>query len=93
VAGGAGGSLELCPRGRIAAAHRAQQILRLMLELIEIGTDGQVTIGHDGPPWFETRGPLARATRRFVRTVRRTLAQVDSVLSADGWRPARRGQA
>jgi hypothetical protein len=35
---------------RVAAPDIAQQILCLVPELIEIGADGQVTIGHDGPP-------------------------------------------
>jgi hypothetical protein len=27
-----------------------EQVFCLMFELIEVGTDGKVTIGHDGPP-------------------------------------------
>ena len=59
-----------------------------MPELIEIGTDREVTVGHDGPP----RGvPGVRWCRaKEVRVTNRSMisAQVDSVLSADGWRPA-----
>jgi hypothetical protein len=37
--------------GAIAVPDLAEQILRLVLELIEIGADRKVTIGHDEPPW------------------------------------------
>ncbi len=33
-----------------AAANGAEQILRLVPELFQVGTDGQATIGHDEPP-------------------------------------------
>jgi hypothetical protein len=35
---------QFCNRGRIALLYRAQQILGLMPELIEVGTNGKVTI-------------------------------------------------
>jgi hypothetical protein len=37
---------EIGNRFRIAAANGAQQIFRLMLELVEVGTDGKVTACH-----------------------------------------------
>ncbi len=42
---------QLRNRGAIAAPDLAEQILRLVLELIEIGAGRKVTIGHDEPPW------------------------------------------
>ncbi len=42
--------VELGDGGRIAFANGAQQILRLVFELIEVRTDGKSTIGHDEPP-------------------------------------------
>jgi hypothetical protein len=35
---------------RVASLDRAEQILGLVLELSEIGTNGQVTVRHDEPP-------------------------------------------
>jgi len=41
---------QLLDSGKIAVADLAEQILRLVLELIEIGTDRQMTIRNDEPP-------------------------------------------
>jgi hypothetical protein len=41
---------QLGERVGLAGAHGAEQVLRLVLELIQVGTDGQVTVGHDEPP-------------------------------------------
>jgi hypothetical protein len=30
---------------------RFEQILGLVPELIQVGADGQLTVGHDEPPW------------------------------------------
>jgi hypothetical protein len=43
-------TLELRDRRRITLADRAEQVLRLVLELLEVGTDRQVTGRHDEPP-------------------------------------------
>jgi hypothetical protein len=51
----------------IAAPDLTKQILRLVLELIEVGTDGKVTIGHDEPPLGTARGPLASGTKEVRR--------------------------
>ena len=40
---------ELRERLGVALANGAEEVLRLVLELIQVGTDGQVTIGHDEP--------------------------------------------
>jgi hypothetical protein len=60
-----------------------------MLELIEVGVDGKMTFGHGGPP---SNAPVVRRDR--AKEVRENLLsiteQVDSVLPADGRRPARR---
>jgi hypothetical protein len=42
--------LEIGDGGRIALAESAEQILGLVLELLEVGTDGKFTTGHDEPP-------------------------------------------
>jgi hypothetical protein len=55
--------------GKIAVPDLAEQILRLVLELIEIGTDRQMTIGHDEPPSELPGVCWRRAKRRFVRTM------------------------
>jgi hypothetical protein len=44
-------------RSGLLALHVAQQILRLMLELIEIRMDGKMTLGPDGPPSKYARCP------------------------------------
>jgi hypothetical protein len=41
---------ELGDRGGIAGVDRAEQIFGLVLELIQVGNDGQATSGHDEPP-------------------------------------------
>src|SRR5262245_35537140 len=41
---------QLCDRVRIALPDGMEQVFGLVFELIEVGTDGKVTIGHDGPP-------------------------------------------
>jgi len=40
--------IELLDRGRITAADVAEQVLRLVPELIEVGTDGKSTRGKIG---------------------------------------------
>src|SRR5437764_13862789 len=45
-------------RVRGIAAHLAHEIFRLMLELFEIGPNGEMTIGHDGPPSWRCPRPL-----------------------------------
>jgi hypothetical protein len=42
--------LQLGDRGWITGVSGAEQILGLVLELIEVGTDRQATDGHDEPP-------------------------------------------
>jgi hypothetical protein len=89
---------QLGHRRRVAPMDRAQQILGLVLELFEVGTNGKVTIveltrGRGRTSFLgHARGPQQRAKRRFVRTLNWNFMQVDSVLSADGRRPLRRGQ-
>jgi hypothetical protein len=34
----------------VTAAHCPQQVFGLMLQLLEIGTDGKMAAGQDGPP-------------------------------------------
>ena len=60
---------ELDDRVGTAPLDVAEQVLCLVFELIEVGTDGKVTCSHDEPPrvlpgvrWF--------GQRRFVRTGR-----------------------
>ncbi len=82
---------------RIILFHGAQQILGLMFELIEVGTDGKVAIvellGHNGPPSWSCPGSAAAGEKEVRENLGfREFAQVDSVLSADGRRPVRRGQ-
>jgi hypothetical protein len=79
---------EHCRRRRVAATDGVEQIFGLVPELLEIRTKGKTTIGHDGPPRSGCRRP--HAGKKEVRGNRTgVVAQVDSVLSADGWRPAR----
>ena len=69
----------------------AEEVLRLVLELIQVRTDGQVTVGHDEPPWM-CPSPPTRAkggSWKPIAVQSRSTTQVDSVLSADGRRPAR----
>jgi hypothetical protein len=42
--------LKLRYRDRVAPPDGAEQVFGLVFELIEVGTDWKVTIGHDGPP-------------------------------------------
>ena len=42
--------LKLRYRDGIALPDGVEQVFRLVFELIEVGTDWKVTIGHDGPP-------------------------------------------
>ena len=54
------------------------------------GRTGSPATGHDEPPWRLARRPLASGDRRFVWNRAATRCyQVDSVLPADGRRPAR----
>jgi hypothetical protein len=39
-------------RVRIALPDGMEQVFGLVFELIEVGTDANVTIDHDGPPWW-----------------------------------------
>ena len=81
---------QLGERGGIAGVNRAEQILGLVLELVEVGTDGQVTNGHDEPPWkCPGSAGVGRKEVRENQPLLHATAQVDSVLSADGRRPAR----
>jgi hypothetical protein len=79
---------QLGNRGRIAGADSAKKLPGLMLELIQVRTDGQ-------PPGGMTSllvkpGVRWRRARRLNGTQPQcSTAQVDSVLSADGRRPAR----
>ena len=61
-----------------------------MPKLIEIGPNGQVTIGHDEPP--QLMPGIRSIGRKEVRMSNRSLEQlnqVDLVLPADGRRPER----
>jgi hypothetical protein len=81
---------ELGDRGGIAGVDRAEQIFGLVLELVQVGNDGQATSGHDEPPRkCPGSACVGRQEVRENRTVTLENAQVDSVLSADGRRPAR----
>jgi hypothetical protein len=42
--------LKLRHRDRVALPDGVEQVFGLVFELIEVGTDWKVTIGHDGPP-------------------------------------------
>jgi len=66
-----------------------EKFFGLTLKLLQIGPDRQATNRHDEPPSMSPRS-AGVGQRRFGNHVR-TLAngQVDSVLSADGRRPAR----
>jgi hypothetical protein len=76
----------------VTGTDRAEQILGLIPELCQVGTDGQSAGGHDEPP-CDARGPLASG-RGGSKTpaVSAVFDQVDSVLPADGRRPARRAE-
>ena len=79
-------------RGGLAPMDRAKEILRLVPQLIQIGTDGDVTIGHDEPPleWPGVRTHRAEEVRMNHCT---RSNQVDSVLSADWRHPVGLGTA
>ena len=53
-------------RRGLAAMDLAQQIFRLVSELIEVGADRNVTIGHDGPPSERCPESARSGERRFV---------------------------
>ena len=56
----------------VATAIRLEQVFRLILELVEVGTNGQSACGHDEPP--DTPGVRWLGRRRFVCTsLRETL--------------------
>jgi hypothetical protein len=42
---------EFLDRNGITLPDLPEQVLRLVLELIEVGTDGKMTARHDEPPW------------------------------------------
>ena len=80
--------LQLRQRDGVTSVNIAEEILGLVPELIQVGSDGQATMRHDEPP--EVPGVRWRRARRFVVILPfGTTCQVDSVLSADGMRPAR----
>jgi len=60
-----------------------QKILCLVFELFEVGANGDVTIGHDGPLRGRARGPLS-GKKEVRMNLEFGSAQVDSVLPADG---------
>jgi hypothetical protein len=60
-----------------------------MLELIEIRLDGKMTFVHDGPPSKYARCPPRSGKKEVRENLLSVAAQVDSVLPADGRRPAR----
>jgi hypothetical protein len=41
---------QVCERGGVAETDLAEEILRQMPELVEVGADRQATLGHDKPP-------------------------------------------
>ena len=45
-------SVKFCKSVRIILANESQEIFCLMSELIEIGTDGKMTIQHNEPPYW-----------------------------------------
>ena len=79
----------LRPRDGITRAERTMQLFGLMAELVQIGTNGQATNRHTN--LLETPGVRWHRAKegREKGTADRT-TQEDSVLSADGRRPARR---
>ena len=81
---------QLANRGGVAGMDVPKKFFGLTVQLIEVGPDGQTTDRHDEPP---STGPGSAGVgqRRFGDHVRTSgdLLQVDSVLSADGRRPAR----
>jgi hypothetical protein len=56
---------KLCRKSGVASMHGAEHVFGLVFELIEIRSDGKVTIGHDGPPSLYARSVIGRK-RRFV---------------------------
>jgi hypothetical protein len=50
----------------LLALHLAQQILRLVLELIEVRADGEMAIGHGGPPSMICPVSARSGERRFA---------------------------
>ena len=74
-------------RLRISVAKRSEKVLGLVLQLVEVGADGQVTSGHDEPPWSCPWSAGIGHKGGSQEPLRRAYLQVDSVLSADGRRP------
>ena len=58
--------LELRDGVWIAAMDGAEQVLGLVLQLIQVRTNGKATIGYDEPPWELPGVRLRRAQRRFA---------------------------
>lgn len=74
----------------VTPVNGAEQILGLASELTQVGMHGKMTVGHGLPPW---ECPMSAGDgRKEARENRSSLraGQVDSALSADGRRPARR---
>ena len=80
---------QLGGRGCVAGVDVAKKVFGLAVKLIEVGPDGQAADGHDEPP---SMSPWSAASGKEVRLSRPNVCQsgqVDSVLPADGRRPAR----
>src|ERR1700694_19601 len=64
---------QLRQRFGIAGVNAAEEIFRLVLELIEVGVDGQLAGGHNEPPlipgggWRGARGGSKDPSRYFMR--------------------------
>jgi hypothetical protein len=50
----------------VAITNRAEKVLGLVSQLLQVGSNGQVTIGHDEPPSEMPAVRQRRAHRRFV---------------------------
>jgi hypothetical protein len=57
--------LQFSEGGRLASADGLQKIFGLVAELIQVGVNGDMALGHDGPPSVE---PVSAGSgeRRFV---------------------------